>query len=199
MAHDSEDLKALREHLTGCAELYLTDELDSQRRAVAETLFRIAEYLLRQDFPPETVLPLLRPWIALSDREGNALDPMFSERPRGGRPKSTTGAHIRTAILAVFADAWLRLRHDDPRNQSLKLGEAARKMRGGWFGNLTGAKLATAREIVSREDAGHAAVQFYNEFASIYDKVAAQSGAERAFEQMVRHVDQHEVGPLIKS
>lgn len=199
MRGSQDDLGLLRERLTECAELYLTADLNGQRLAITDTLLAIAAYLQGRDFPPEALLMLIRPGLALAARQGNRLDPLFSERPRGGRPSKTANDHMRTAILAVLADAWLRARQDDPREQSLKLAEAARMMSGGWFGNMSGAKLKAAREIIRQEAKDHLAVEFAEGFGRLFHKVAAQFGVERAFRMMVRYIDVHEVSGLIKS
>lgn len=192
-ANSSSNLTELRSHLSECAKLYLTADLDSQRLAVASALYATARYLEELQFPPETLLPLMRPATALAERENNALDEMFSQRPRKGRPNLRTTAHIRTAILAVLANAWLKSHENDDRKQSAKLAEAARKLRGAGLKDVTGASLKTAREIVSRESKEHLVVEFSNGFAAFYAKVAASVGEGRAFALMARYVGEHEV------
>ena len=193
MAKPHDEREKLREYLAECAKLYLTADLDSQRLAVASALYATAKYLEELQFPPETLLPLMRPATALADRENNALDEMFSQRPREGRPSLRTTAHMRTAILAVFANAWLKSHENDDRRQSTKLADAARKMRASGLNGVTGATLKTAREIVSRESKEHLAVEFSNRFAAFYAKVAESLGERRAFALMARYVGQHEI------
>lgn len=192
-AISSPNLTELRLQLSECAKLYLTADLDSQRLAVASALFVTAKYFEELQFPPETLLPLMRPATALAERENNALDEMFSQRPRKGRPNLRTTAHVRNAILAVLANAWLKLHENDDRQQSAKLAEAARKMRWSGLNGVTGATLKTAREIVSRESKEHLVVEFSNRFAAFYAKVAASVGEGRAFALMARYVGEHEV------
>lgn len=193
MAEPHDERDKLREYLAECAKLYLTADLDSQRLAVASALYATTKYLEGLQFPPETLLPLMRPATALAERENNALDEMFSKRPRKGRPNLRMTAHMRTAILAVLADAWLKSHENDDRKQSAKLAEAARKMRGLGLKGVTGATLRTAREIVSRETKEHLAVDFSNRFVAFYHRVAATVGERRAFALMARYVGEHEV------
>ena len=189
----SDDLALLREQLTHWAKLYVGGELTHQRFAVANALMDVSKYLEANNFPPDTLLPVIRPMIALVALQNNALDQMFSQRLRKGRPSATMNDHIRTAILSVFADVWLEIRAADDRPQPSKLDEAARKMRGSWFGDIDRAKLETAREIVSRELKTHLAVEFAQGFRSFFDDVIDMLGKERAFLLMIRYVNEHEI------
>src|SRR5690606_26802290 len=101
--------------------------------------------------PPETLAPILRPALALAERENNNLDQMFAERARTGRPKATIDDLERIGILAALSNFWLKVHQNDGRNQSTKLAEAARKMRGHGFGKVTRANLKTARDTVNQE------------------------------------------------
>lgn len=188
------DLETLRDDLALCADWYLTGDLPAQRLAVANALFGIAKYLEAQAFPPQAILPVIRPAIALAERElNNALDQMFAQRARGGRPSATFDKQMRTAILATLADFWLRLHEHDERAQAEKLAEAARNMRGPWFEDVSGGTLKTAREIISREASDHLAVEFYEGFSRFFDKAVAVVGANRAFPLMVRYINEHPV------
>lgn len=187
------DLNELQERMADYAKLYLTSDLDNQRLAVATALYEVARYFDTQGFPPESLLPLIRPAHALAERENNALDKMFSQRPRAGRPKSTTGEHMRTAMLAILADAWLKSHKEDDRRQSVLLAEAARNMHGPWFKDVSGATLKTAREIVSREAKDHMVREFADRFSAFFEKVVATVGEKRAFPLMVRYINEHEV------
>ena len=179
-----EDLEKLRSRLAISATLYASDILEHQRKAVISAIFAVQDFLEAQAFPPETLPPLLRPALALIERESNNLDQMFAERARGGRPKATMDQHDRTGILAAFANAWLRIRRDDPRPQASKLSEAARKLRGGWFGNVTRSNLKTAREIVSQEASNHPAVVVSRLFDELFEEAFGLEGQENAFEFM---------------
>lgn len=192
-ASEPANLNGLRGRLADLSKLYLTPNLDQQRLAVTSALLEVAEYLKGSGFPEHSILPLIRPAQALADRENNALDEMFSQRPRKGRPSLAATAHMRTAILAVLANAWLKLHESDDRKQSAKLAEAARKMRASGLYGVTSAMLKTAREIVSRETKEHLVVEFSDRFAAFYDKVAATVGERRAFAIMARYVGEHEV------
>lgn len=197
MAETHDELETLREYLVECAKLYLTADLDRQRLAVASALYATAKYLEALQFPPETILPIMRPATALAEREINALDEMFSQRPRKGRPNLRTTAHMRIAILAVLANAWLKSHETDDRKQSAKLADAARKLRSSGLTGVTGATLKTAREIVSREPKDHLVNEFSNRFATFYDKAAATVGEGRAFALMARYVAEHEVNSAL--
>ncbi len=190
-----DELEVLRDNLVTCAELYLTTDLPTQRLAVTSALLEVAKYLEAHDFPPETLLPIIRPALALAERQNNALDKMFSQRHRKGRPSATMDEHMRTAILAVFANAWLRLRQGDDSKQAVKLAEAARNMRGRWFGNISGATLKTAREIISGEAKDHMAVEFFEKFSTFFEKVVATIGLSRTIPLMVRYINEHPVSP----
>lgn len=198
MAETHDEQEELRYFLAECAKLYLTADLDRQGLAVASALYATAKYLHGLQFPPETLLPLMRPATALAERENNALDEMFSQRPRKGRPNLRTTAHMRTAILAVLANAWLKSHEDDDRKQSAKLAEAARKLRGAGLSGVTGATLKSAREIVSRESNDHLVVEFSNRFATFYEKAAGTVGEGRAFSLMARYVGEHEVNTALR-
>lgn len=184
------DFTALRDKLANYAVLYESQDLDQRRKAVWSALVAVTDFLKAQDFPPNTLLPIMHPAIALAERENNNLDPMFSQRARGGRPNATMAAHERTGVLAAFANAWLDLHKDDDRPQRAKLSEAARKMRGGWFGDVTPANLKTAREIVSQEAKDHPAVVVAGTFDQFFDDAIAACGAAGAFQAMISLVNE---------
>lgn len=193
---ETDPLAGLREILSGCADAYLTGDLPAQRLAVANSLKAVAQYLEANEFSPDTLLPILRPAMALAALESNALDQMFAQRLRKGRPSNTMDEHLRCGILAGFANAWLRL-HDDERAQSVKLAEAARKMRGGWFGQISRAKLETAREIVSRESKDHLSVETAQWFESFFEQALALLGPGQVFPLMVRYFSEHPAGQVM--
>lgn len=191
----SEPLDTLREILADCGHQYLSGELTSQRRAVTNALYGVAKYLEASGFPPATLLPIIRPALALFEREEhNALDRMFVERARSGRPSTTIDAYLRTAILAALANNWLQNHRDDDRPQRTKLAEAARQMRGHWFRGVTGATLKTAREAVAREARDHEVVEYFERVSRLIDVIAETTGASRSFSFMVRYVNEHPVG-----
>lgn len=189
-----DDLTKLEEYLAECAEMYLGQDLPSQRVAVANALAGVAKFLEANQFRPDLILLILRPVMAIVERENNSLDLMFSERARGGRPKNTGAEHIRNGILAGFANRWLQLHEHDGRTQDVKLSEAARQMRGPWFGELDRGKLQTAREIVSQEAKDHLAVESAAWFGRFYEKLVSFVGDARAFPLMVRYFNEHPAG-----
>lgn len=154
----SEDLEFLRARLNAAANLYASSELDLQRNAVVLALSSVADLLEDHGFDAGQLAPILRPVLAIYERENNNLDAMFSKRPRGGRPKSTLDELERYGILASLAEFWLSQHRNEARPQKLKLDELARKIRGEYFGNVTRTTLQTARELVSQEAKNHPAV-----------------------------------------
>lgn len=156
----------------------------------------VADFLEAQDFPPESLPPVLRPALALAERENNNLDQMFAQRARGGRPMATIDHHDRIGILAAFANAWLRMNEGDGRPQGSKLAEAARKMRGGWFGDVTRSNLKTAREVVSREAKNHPAVMIAATFDDLFVEADALAGRAGAFHLMLDYVNDSPVARM---
>jgi hypothetical protein len=196
-SNDENNIENLRQFLNRCASLYLTADLDNQRLATATGLVEVAKFLEARGFPAATLLPIIRPALALAERHNNALDQMFCQRLREGRPNSTMDSHIKTAILSVFANEWLKLKAGDESRQSQKLRNAAAIMRGPYFGQVTGSQLATAREAVSREARDHIAVENSQRFGQLFSRCIETFGADRAFSLMVRYVNTHEISPTI--
>lgn len=179
-------LDKLHAQLAEDARLYESDNLQDQRDAVAHALLAVTDFLKAQGFANPTLAPLMRPVAALAERENNSKDLMFAQRARGGRPKTTLAAHERTGILAALAEGWLRTHEDDDRPQTDKLADAARKMKGRWFGTVTRAQLETAREMVNQEANDHPAVGHARLFYSFFERTAESFGVENAFSIMVR-------------
>lgn len=179
-------LDKLHSQLVDDAQLYESDELQDQRDAVAHALLAVADYLKAQGFANATLAPLMRPVAALAERENNSLDLMFAERARGGRPKATLADHERTGIIAALAEGWLRTHESEDRSQSEKLADAARKMKGRWFGTVTRAQLESARELVSQEAKDHPAASHARMVYSWFVSTAEMFGADNAFPIMVR-------------
>lgn len=190
MSEIHDDLAKLRSRLAISATLYQSTVLEHQRRSVVTALCAVADFLQAQDFPPESLPPILRPALALTERENNNLDQMFAQRARGGRPNVTMDHHDRTGILAAFANAWLRLHQGDDRTQGSKLSEAARRMRGGWFGDVTRSNLKTAREAVSQESKDHPARVIADTFDDLFEQAVALSGRSGAFQLMLDYVNE---------
>lgn len=183
------EISILRDQLTLCAALYQSENIDRQRQAVFSAIFAVTDYLTAQAFPPETLFPLMRPAIALAERENNAIDVLFAQRARGGRPKTTIDEHERVGILAAFANAWLIIHEHDEQDQWTKLSKAAREMRGGWFGDVSRAKLKAAREVVSQEGIGHPSVAVAKEFNRYFDDAIKLVGRGKAFKFMICFVN----------
>ena len=151
-------LWVLHARMVEVARLYLSEDLQDQRDAVAESILAVHDYLVGRGFAPLTVAPLMRTVAALAERENGNLDYLFCERSRAGRPKATMSEHERTGVLAALATFWLELNRTSGRRQNELLAEAARKMKGPWFGTVTGSNLKTARDLVMQEARDHPAV-----------------------------------------
>lgn len=191
------DLQNLRVFLQNTSEVYVHGDLEQQRRAVLISLAGVVRYFQEKGFPPQTLSPILRPAIALIDRENSALDQMFSVRSRKGRSKKTFEENIRTGILAGFADGWLQLHQNDDRAQPAKLAEAARHLQGPWFGDVSRAKLETARETVSGEAKDHLAVLAYGWFADAFQNALAEWGPSQAFSRLVGELNENSAGRVM--
>lgn len=156
----------LHSALVANAKLYETGDLDDQRDAVAGSLLAVHDYLVGRGFALAAIAPLMRPVAALVERETRSIDLLFAQRKKGGRPKATLADHARTGILAALASFWLEWHEHDERKQITKLREAARNMKGPWFGGVTGANLKTARDLVMQEAKEHPAVLEAGRFKS---------------------------------
>jgi hypothetical protein len=194
MADMTDDLKLLQGRLADCAELYQIRDLAAQRSAVVHALCAVNDYLALQGFAAEMLLPIMRPALALAEREHNVLDQMFSERARKGRPNVTLEEQERTGILASFANAWLRIKKHDDQSQESKLAEAARQLRGGWFGHVSKSNLKTARGVVSQELSDHPAVVLCREFDKLFSQAELDRGPLEAFSFIIRFVNNAPAG-----
>lgn len=182
-------LENLHAQLVDDAQLYESGDLQHKRDAVAHALLAVADFLRAQGFTAATLAPLLRPVVALAEREHNSLDLMFAERARRGRPNSTLADHERTGILAALAEAWLGTHQSEGGTPSEKLAALSRKMQGRWFGAVTRAQLETAREFVSQEAKDHPAVKQAKEFSSAFERAAEMFGAENALPVIVQFLN----------
>lgn len=192
-----EAIHVLNVRLANFAVLYESRDLDQKRSAVSGALIAVTDFLEAQAFPPSTLLPIMHPALALAEREHRNLDPLFCTRPCGGRPRSTVTFLERQGVLAAFANAWLEQHKADGRPQRLKLSEAARKMRGGWFGEVTRANLKTARDMVSEEAKDHPAVVMAKTFEQLFDQAIETFGAASAFQMMIDYVNQAPAGRMM--
>lgn len=186
-------LEKLHVRLVDDARLYECDDLQGQRDAVADSLLAVVDYLNAQGFNNATLAPLMRPVAALVERENNSIDLMFAQRARKGRPRATLAEHERSGILAALSEAWLRSHKEQDRRQSDKLADAARKMKGRWFGNVTRAQLETARELVSQEASDHPAVITAKRFEQHIAIAEETYGATGVFSILVRFLNDQKV------
>ena len=177
-------LDDLHRKLTNAALLYDSSDLQLERNAVAHALLAVAEYLQGRGFSLPTLEPLMRPYIALVDRENNNPDLMFSES-RSGRPKATAADHQRKGILAALAESWLRAHKDDGRLQRAKLSVATRYLKQHLYPDLTPAELKSARDFVAQSAKDHPAVQTARKYEAVLEEYAQNLGAEEAFKSLV--------------
>lgn len=189
-----EPRRLLKSRLSAYAILYESPDAEIRRTAIGSALAAVSDFLEAEGFSPALILPIMHPAASLAERENGTLDPIFCEkpratRPRGGRPKATMDEQMRTGILAAFANAWLDQCRADGRPQRLKLAEAARKMRGGWFGEVTRANLKTARDMVNQEAKNHPAVVMAKAFEELFDEARTKFGAAGAFQAMIDYVN----------
>ena len=182
------NLPELHEKLVASGRLYESQNLDDQREAVVDALLAVLEYLSGQGFDISSLGPLARPAQALEALEHNKLDLLFAERRGAGRPSNVLTDHERTGILAALADVWLRSHTSDPRTMPEKLREAARQMKGRWFGTITVAQLKSARALVGQEQKGHPAVR-WADFASEW--IDSTFAPNRAFDDAIAFLNEH--------
>ena len=182
-------LENLHVRLVDDARLYESDDIQDQRDAVADSLLAIVNYLHTQGFSIGTLSPLMRPVSALTERENNSIDLMFTQRARRGRPSATHAEHERSGILAALSNAWLRAQKEQDRRQRDKLADATRRMKGRWFGTVTRAQLETARELVSQEASDHPAVITSKRFEQHLSSAEETYGAMGAFTILVRFLN----------
>lgn len=185
-------LDKLHSILVNDAQLYETDKLQNQRDAVAHALLSVVHYLGAQGFSEGTLVHLMRPVVALAERENGSLDMLFSEpvKKKGGRPKATLTQHERTGILSALAEAWLMIYKDDERTQPEKLAACARKLKGRWFGKLTKVQLKTALDLVRQEASDHPAVATSRITLDGYRGAAEKFGPTVAFDILVRWLNE---------
>lgn len=166
-------LNLLNEILVANAKLYQGSAQD-KRDAIVGQLIAIQKFLADQGFALPTLEPLMHPVTALVEREGNRLDPVFAERIGSGRPKRRLEDESRTGAIAAISEVWLDSLSGDDRTQDEKFAQLARKISGGWFGELSEAKIKSAREIVSQESSDHPAASwaalYRNELSSALEK-----------------------------
>ncbi len=128
---------ALDFRLVDNATLYLRGNLQEQRDSVADSLMAVEKFLTDLGLSKLSLEPLMRPVLALVERENNTIDPLFAERARSGKPKRTLNQLNRMGILAALADTWLDAHANEGLSHVILLGKAQRTFKGRWFKNLT--------------------------------------------------------------
>ena len=179
----------LHRRVANNAALYEDGNLQDQRDAVADSLIAVQEFMRSTGFALATIAPIMRPVEAIVERENNALDPLFCERPRTGRPKAAMKDHERTGILAAIAEAWLNIHENDDLKQSLKLAGLATTLTGSWFGKVTAGQLKSARDLVLQEANDHLAVQHARLYYKNIVMTAETFGKANAIPIMVRFLN----------
>lgn len=173
-------LWSLHRRLVTFAQLYETCDLQDQRDAVASSILAVHDYLMGRGFAPASLGPMMRVVAALGERENGSLDLLFCERAKSGRPKSTLADQNRAGVLAALASFWLELHPDDDRKQMQKLSDAARTMKGRWFGKIEAANLKTARDLAMQEAKDHPTVMEAIRFQSEVIEPARQKFGDSA-------------------
>lgn len=158
-------LEQLHAIMVANAKLFQGADQD-KRDAIVGQVLGIQHFLILQGFALPTLEPLMHTVSALVAREGNSPDPIFSERKGPGRPKRSSEDEHRSGALVAISEVWLAKTGPDERTQVQKLTELARRISGGWIGEVTAGKLKTARELVSQEASDHPAVQWANFYRS---------------------------------
>jgi hypothetical protein len=171
----------LHRELIKSSALYESKDLQNKRDAVALAILAVERYINQRGLAPITSRPLMRVLSALTERENNTLDPLFSERPRASRPKSTLADHQRAGAIAAMANHWLAHNRDKTRPQREQLSEIARKLRSGGLEGVTAARIKQARELVSAETKEHPACSFYTMIEGWLRDTSANFGEENAF------------------
>lgn len=182
---DEIDLDGLNDEFAEYARIYESGNLDDQRYAVASQLSLIQDFFAELGITRVTLTPAFRPIEALAERENNRIDPMFAQRKRGGRPRTTSDHFNRVGILAALANFWIET-HSDMGTVDVQLAAAARRFKGKWFGRVTAAQLRSARVIVSQEAHDHEAVAAYRHFDTHIHELAANFGPEQALAVTIR-------------
>ncbi len=173
-------LANLKASLIASADYYRVSDLQGQRDAVHSTLVAVREFLEAQGFAPATLEPLMRPSIALLEREQNTLDPMFAERARGGRPARTMDEDEKLGLIAAMAEYWLPLHKHEYQHQTDRLSAIARAISGKYLGEVDGARIKFAREIANQESNDHAVVRWSKFHTEALTEMAELFGREYA-------------------
>lgn len=187
------ELAALHNSLVEVSKRYSRGNLPEQRECVIDALLAVHYFLDKQGFRPLTRDALMRPIRALVEIDDNRIDPLFTERVRDGTPSRTFTADYRSAVLACLANLWLVVEEGKEGTYKQKLGRAARKLKGSWFGTVTRAHLDSARKLVSQSAKSDRIGKLAREFFETL-KVYEDFGAERAFNLAIRR--QNDLAPF---
>jgi len=74
----------------------------------------------------------------------------------------------------------------DERTQKLKLADCARRLKGRWFGTVTGANLKTALDLIRQEGKDHPAVRTAKIYFEGFLQGAEMFGHQVAFDILIR-------------
>ena len=184
-----DSISELHLRLVESARLYEEGGLQDKRDAVSASLIAVQQCLTSVGFGLATIAPIIRSVEALIERENNARDPLFCERPRVGRPKGSFRIDQRSGVLAALADTWLEIHVDSDLRQTAELARLSRILIGPWFGKITVAKLQAARALISQEAKDHIAVQQYRMIRSDIAVTAGQFGQSSALTIMVNFLN----------
>ena len=184
-------LHTLHNQLSAAAAHYRRSDLQGQRDAVADAAFAVERFLRSQGFNAATLEPLMRPALALVEREKNRLDLMFCERKRGGAPSRSIDDYCKIGATAALAEAWLTCHSDKVEKTDAKLKRFCRFVAGPWLGDLSLAKVKAAREMVSQEAKDHPAVRWAAFFREHIETAQQLGGAEAAIKIVARSLNRN--------
>lgn len=177
-------LGRLHSSLAESAAFYRKADLQGQRDAVFSTIEAIREFLAEQGFAPATLEPLMRPALALAERELNILDPLFAARARGGRPSRSLEHDSCVGAIAVIAEHWLAENPSGEGKQKDRHGTIARKLSGPAFGTVSAARVKSARELVNQESKESSVVRwaaFHRSGLKAMSELFGSAGAVTAY------------------
>ena len=177
-------LNKLHDHFAASARLYSSGALEDQREAVFQTLNFTRLYLEKQGFTGLTLEPLMRAAIAIAELSSGKIDPVFAVK-KTGRPAAAFANKIRNGIVAGFGQYWMdKFGTGDVK---AKLGQAARKLRGNWFGSISTAQLRKYREAAMQEGKDHP-TRLHSELTlKLLTDAEQRVGAKQAWEVMLEH------------
>lgn len=142
--HPEQVLPQLHAQLVEAARAYETGP-KQQRQAVCDAIIAVDEFLAGQGFTGETLAPLKRVVVAITDLcQHNQPDPLFCQKLSKTKGKRTLQDSVRQGQLAALAEAWVESASSEEGDKAALLNKAAREISGRYFGNVERAGLSSA-------------------------------------------------------